>query len=67
MDTLTKEKRSRNISRIRSKNTRPEMVVCSLLHRMRYRFCLHRKDSPGKPDIVKCTPLSRQNLLPFKV
>ncbi|WP_415713066.1 very short patch repair endonuclease [Maridesulfovibrio sp.] len=52
MDHLTPEKRSWNMSRIRGKDTKPEMVVRSLLHRMGYRFRLHRKDLPGKPDIV---------------
>ena len=51
-DYLTKEQRSWNMSRIRSKDTKPELVVRSLLHRMGYRFRLHRKDLPGKPDIV---------------
>jgi DNA mismatch endonuclease (patch repair protein) len=37
---------------IRGKNTRPEIAVRSLLHRLGYRFRLHRKDLPGKPDIV---------------
>lgn len=40
------------MSRIRSKDTKPEKIVRSLLHRMGYRFRLHRKDLPGKPDIV---------------
>ncbi len=40
------------MSRIRGKDTRPEMRVRSLLHRMGFRFRLHRKDLPGKPDIV---------------
>ena len=40
------------MSRIRSGNTKPELLVRSLLHRMGYRFRLHRKDLPGKPDIV---------------
>lgn len=52
MDTFSKEKRSWNMSRIRSRNTKPELVVRSLLHRMGYRFRLHRKDLPGTPDIV---------------
>lgn len=51
-DILTKDKRSWNMSRIRSKNTKPEMVVRSLLHRMGYRFRLHSTRLPGKPDIV---------------
>lgn len=40
------------MSRIRGKDTLPELRVRSLLHRMGYRFRLHRKDLPGKPDIV---------------
>ena len=40
------------MSRIRSSNTTPERLVRSLLHRMGYRFRLHRKDLPGRPDIV---------------
>ena len=40
------------MSQVKSCNTRPEMVVRSLLHRMGYRFRLHLKDIPGKPDIV---------------
>jgi DNA mismatch endonuclease, patch repair protein len=52
VDTLTIEERSRNMSKIRSKNTGPERAVRSLLHRAGYRFRLHVKDLPGKPDIV---------------
>lgn len=37
---------------IKSKNTKPELVVRSLIHRMGYRFRIHRTDLPGKPDIV---------------
>ena len=51
-DRLSKEKRGWNMSRIRSKDTKPELLVRSLLHRMGYRFRLHRKDLPGCPDIV---------------
>jgi DNA mismatch endonuclease (patch repair protein) len=51
MDKLTPERRSWNMSRIRGKNTKPELVVRSLLHRMGYRFRLN-SDLPGKPDIV---------------
>ena len=46
------EQRSRNMSAIKSKNTKPEIVVRKLLHSMGYRFRLHRKDLPGSPDIV---------------
>ena len=52
MDTISKEKRSWNMSRIRGKDTKPEIAVRSLLHEMGYRFRLHRKDLPGKPDIA---------------
>ena len=52
MDTLTPERRSWNMSRIRSSDTTPERLVRSLLHRMGYRFRLQRKDLPGRPDIV---------------
>ncbi len=40
------------MSRVRSRNTRPELVVRSALHIRGYRFRLHRKDLPGNPDIV---------------
>lgn len=52
MDTLTPEQRSALMGRIRSKDTKPERVVRSILHHLGYRFRLHRKDLPGKPDIV---------------
>lgn len=51
-DTISQERRSALMRRIRSKDTRPEMAVRSLLHRLGYRFRLHRKDLPGRPDIV---------------
>lgn len=40
------------MSRIRDRDTKPEKLVRSLLHRLGYRFRLHRKDLPGRPDIV---------------
>ena len=46
------EKRSRNMSAIRSKNTKPEIAVRKLLHALGYRFRLHKKNLPGSPDIV---------------
>lgn len=52
MDTLSSERRSWNMSRIKGSNTGPERIVRSILHRMGYRFSLHRKDLPGKPDIT---------------
>ena len=51
-DSISKKHRSWNMSRIRSKDTNPEKIVRSLLHGMGYRFRLHSKDLPGKPDIV---------------
>lgn len=51
-DVHTPEQRSRNMSAIRNRNTRPELVVRSLVHRMGYRFRLHRRDLPGRPDLV---------------
>ena len=52
MDRISKEKRSWNMSRIRSKDTKPEKIVRSLLHKMGYRFRLHVRTLPGNPDIV---------------
>lgn len=52
MDTISKEKRSWNMSRIRSTNTKPEMIVRSFLHRNGFRFRLHDRNLPGHPDIV---------------
>jgi DNA mismatch endonuclease, patch repair protein len=51
-DVHTCEQRSRNMAAIRSTNTKPEMRVRSALHAMGFRFRLHRKDLPGRPDIV---------------
>jgi DNA mismatch endonuclease, patch repair protein len=52
VDRLTPEHRSWNMSRIRGRDTQPERAVRSALHRAGYRFRLHRKDLPGRPDIV---------------
>src|SRR6185503_18333589 len=52
VDVLTPQQRSFNMSRIRSRNTRPEMIVRSIVHGLGYRYRLHKKDLPGKPDIV---------------
>jgi len=51
-DVHTPEQRSRNMSAIRGADTRPEMIVRSLAHRLGYRFRLHRRELPGKPDLV---------------
>jgi DNA mismatch endonuclease (patch repair protein) len=52
MDHLTPEKRSWNMAQIKGKDTRPEVLVRSMLHRAGYRFRKNVKDLPGKPDIV---------------
>ena|ERR1035438_2520733 len=51
-DVHTPEIRSFNMSRIRSKNTRPEMLVRRALFSTGYRYRLHDKSLPGRPDIV---------------
>jgi DNA mismatch endonuclease (patch repair protein) len=51
-DVHTKEQRKYNMSQIRGKDTKPEKLVRSLLYKNGYRFRLHVKDLPGKPDIV---------------
>lgn len=52
MDKLSPERRSANMARIRSRDTSPELVLRKLIHGLGYRFRLHRKDLPGKPDLV---------------
>ena len=52
MDTVSKKKRSEIMSRIRSKNTKPEMLVMKYLSSKGYKYRLHDKKLPGKPDIV---------------
>jgi DNA mismatch endonuclease (patch repair protein) len=52
MDILTPERRSSNMRAIRSKDMQPELMVRRLVHKLGYRFRLHRKDLPGKPDLV---------------
>jgi DNA mismatch endonuclease (patch repair protein) len=55
-DTVSREQRSRNMSRIRGKNTQPELRVRRLLHRAGYRYRLHGVTAggtlPGRPDLV---------------
>lgn len=60
-DIVDKATRSRMMSSIKGKNTKPEMMVRRWLHSQGYRFRLHRKDLPGKPDIV----LPKYNLVIF--
>ena len=51
-DIVDSQKRSEMMSRIRGRDTKPELVVRRIAHRLGYRFRLHRKDLPGCPDIV---------------
>lgn len=52
VDTLTPEQRSERMSRVRGRDTKPELLVRRLVHGMGYRYRLHRHDLPGKPDLV---------------
>ncbi|MBX3478363.1 MAG: DNA mismatch endonuclease Vsr [Brevundimonas sp.] len=52
MDSLSPVQRSARMSRVRGKNTGPELAVRSLVHSLGYRFRLHRRDLPGTPDLV---------------
>ena len=51
-DTVTPATRSQMMAGIKGKNTRPELAIRSALHRRGFRFRLHRKDLPGRPDLV---------------
>lgn len=51
-DVFSPEERSRIMSRVGGRDTKPELVVRSMIHRMGYRFRVHRKDLPGRPDVV---------------
>jgi DNA mismatch endonuclease (patch repair protein) len=51
-DRVSAGQRSENMRRIRSANTAPELIVRRLAHSMGYRYRLHRKDLPGRPDLV---------------
>lgn len=51
-DVLTPEQRRLNMSRIRGRDTRPEMIVRSLAHSMGYRYRLHNPKLPGRPDLT---------------
>jgi DNA mismatch endonuclease (patch repair protein) len=52
VDKVTPAERSRIMSRVRSEDTGPEMVVRKLVHRLGYRFRLHDRKLPGQPDLV---------------
>jgi DNA mismatch endonuclease (patch repair protein) len=60
-DIVDQATRSRMMSSIKGKNTKPEMTVRRLLHAAGFRYRLHRKDLPGKPDLV----LPKYNLVIF--
>ncbi len=51
-DKLTPERRSANMAKIKSKGMKPEMAVRKAVHALGFRYRLHRKDLPGKPDLV---------------
>ena len=51
-DVLTPEQRRLNMSRIRGKDTKPELMLRQGLHARGLRYRLHRKDLPGRPDVV---------------
>lgn len=51
-DVFSKEKRSWIMSRVKGRDTKPEILVRSFVHRMGFRFRVHRRDMPGNPDIV---------------
>jgi DNA mismatch endonuclease, patch repair protein len=51
-DTISPERRSENMRRIRGKGMKPEILVRQLVHGLGFRFRLHRTDLPGKPDLV---------------
>ncbi|MAF97000.1 MAG: very short patch repair endonuclease [Micavibrio sp.] len=51
-DRISKEQRSRNMAAVKNKNTKPEIKVRSHLHKHGFRFRLHDKNLPGKPDII---------------
>jgi DNA mismatch endonuclease (patch repair protein) len=51
-DTVSPEKRSAMMAAVRSKNTTPELIVRRAVHRLGFRFRLHDKKLPGKPDLV---------------
>lgn len=52
MDIISRKKRSWNMSLIHGKNTRPELIIRSFLHKSGYRYKVHDKNLPGIPDIV---------------
>lgn len=60
-DTVSTAVRSRMMAAVKGKNTKPELAIRSALHRRGFRFRLHRKDLPGRPDLV----FNRRNAVIF--
>src|SRR5262245_50630381 len=56
MDTVDRSTRSRIMSRVRGKDTRPEMLLRRALHALGFRYRLHKRDLPGSPDLVFSRP-----------
>lgn len=52
MDRVSRLVRSRIMASVKTKNTLPEMALRQIIHRMGFRYALHRKDLPGRPDLV---------------
>jgi DNA mismatch endonuclease, patch repair protein len=52
MDTLSRTERSERMARIRGRDTKPELIVRRIVHRCGFRYRLHGKTLPGKPDLV---------------
>jgi len=52
VDNVSRIERSKQMALVRSKNTKPEMLVRRLVHGMGYRYRLHQTDLPGRPDLV---------------
>jgi DNA mismatch endonuclease (patch repair protein) len=52
MDTLSPQERSERMSRVRGKDTKPEMIVRRLVHKLGFRYRLHSRRLPGHPDLV---------------
>lgn len=52
VDTLTRAERSERMSRVRNKDTKPELALRRLVHKLGDRYRLHGKDLPGRPDLV---------------
>lgn len=52
MDWLTPEQRKRNMTAIRAKDTKPEMIVRKIVFSLRYRYRLHVRNLPGRPDLA---------------